>query len=321
MKNELRYRSYAAHLRERYGKKVYKIPLNLPAGCPNRDGSLGSGGCDFCAPEGAGFELLPERLSVDEQLKTNMDYIGSRYGVDTFIAYFQNYSNTYLSIVSFEQAIRAAVHPNVVEMAISTRPDCVDERHLTLLKEIQQETGIRITFELGLQTANYRTLYQINRGHGLASFIDAVLRVHRYEFEVCAHVILNLPGDDNLDAVETARILSALKVEQVKVHALYLMKNTKMGEAYEQGAFQMISLEDYQERAILFLEHVAPEMVVQRLIGRAPEKNSIFVNWGTSWWKIRDEIHQKMERENRRQGTKYQRFEGFSENVTKSEKI
>lgn len=321
MKNELPYRSYAAHLRERYGRKVYKIPLSLPAGCPNRDGSLGNGGCDFCAPQGAGFEMLSPLLPVEEQLKTNMAYIGSRYGADTFIAYFQNYSNTYLPMDEFKEAMRAAVHPDVVALAISTRPDCIDESHLTFLKELQAETGIGITFELGLQTANYRTLYRINRGHGLAAFIEAVLQVHRYGFEVCAHVILNLPGDDDLDAIETARILSVLGVEQVKLHALYLMKDTRMGRAYQRGEFQMISKEAYQERVILFLEHIRSEMVVQRLIGRAPEKNSLFVNWETSWWKVRDEIHQKMANENRKQGTKTDNFKGYSSGIKKSEKI
>jgi uncharacterized protein len=290
---------------KQYGEKVYKIPLHLPAGCPNRDGTLGTGGCDFCDQQGAGFELLPQWVSVKKQLADNMAYIGRKYHAKKFVAYFQNYSNTYLPFQTFKQAMMDAVHPQVVEFAVSTRPDCIQQQQLDVLSKISSETGINMTFELGLQTANYRTLYAINRGHGLAAFIDAVQRLHQRAFNVCVHVIVNLPGDDLLDVTETARILSALRIQQVKLHALYVMKNTKMGDDYLRGELKLIPVEEYIERVICFLENLHPEVIVQRLIGRAPEENSLFVNWGMSWWKIRDEIHEKMNRENRFQGSEW----------------
>jgi uncharacterized protein len=311
------YRTYSKHLQGRYGEKTYKIPIHLPAGCPNRDGSLGVGGCDFCAEDGTGFEMLSESIPVRCQLEQNMAYIGKRYQAKKFIAYFQNYTNTYLPQTVFEQAINNVIHPQVVEIAISTRPDCLDEKQLIFLDNIRRIHQVNITIELGLQTANYRTLYANNRGHGLASFIDAVLRIQKYGFDICAHLILNLPGDDDLDAIETARILSALKIQQVKLHALYIMNDTKMGHDYETGKFQMISVEAYQERVILFLENLDPNIIIQRLIGRAPEKNSLFVNWNMSWWKIRDQIHDIMEQENRYQGVKF----GIDFNMVKSQCI
>jgi radical SAM protein (TIGR01212 family) len=303
-KNDL-YRTYSAFLMKQYGEKVYKIPLHLPAGCPNRDGTLGTGGCDFCDQQGAGFELLPHWVSVKKQIADNITYIGEKYHAQKFVAYFQNYSNTYLPFHTFQQAMMDAVHPQIVEFAVSTRPDCIQQQQLDVLSKISSETGINMTFELGLQTANYRTLYAINRGHGLAAFIDAVQRLHQRAFNVCAHVIVNLPGDDLLDVTETARILSALRIQQVKLHALYVMKNTKMGDDYLRGELKLIPVEEYIERVICFLENLHPEVIVQRLIGRAPEENSLFVNWGMSWWKIRDEIHEKMIRENRFQGTEW----------------
>jgi len=299
------YRGYANHLKEKYGEKVYKLPIHLNSGCPNRDGLLGTGGCDFCAENGTGFELLSEQIPVEEQISRNMHYIGGKYGASKFIAYFQNYSNTYISFDEFKSAMVSAIHPQIVEYSVSTRPDCVHEKHLEYLAQLRRDHKVQINFELGLQTANYRTLYRINRGHGLASFIDAVLRIRQFDFEICAHVILNLPGDDTLDVIETAEVLSALRVEQVKLHALYIMKNTKMGNDYEKGLIQIISLEQYVERVVLFLEHLRPDVVVQRIIGRAPEVDSLFVNWGMSWWKIRDLIHNKMEEQQRYQGSKW----------------
>lgn len=298
------YRMYSNYLQQRYGEKVYKIPLHLPAGCPNRDGTIGVGGCDFCDQDGAGFELLSEMMPIKEQLSQNMTYIGKKYHAKKFIAYFQNFSNTYLPFHIFEKAVTDSIHPQVVEIAISTRPDCIDQKHLAFLDHIRNDHSVQITFELGLQTANYRTLYAINRGHGLAAFIDAVCRLKEYDFPVCAHVIPNLPGDDEMDVIETARVLSALRIQQVKLHALYVMKETKLGKEYSAGNIKMITVEEYMERVITFLEYLQPDIAIQRLIGRAPEENSLFVNWGISWWKIRDEIHKKMLREGRKQGDK-----------------
>lgn len=281
---------------------MYKIPINLPVTCPNRDGTLGKNGCDFCAEEGAGFENLASEISVKEQLEKNIAYIGNRYKAKKFVAYFQNYTNTYMSLEKFKKYMEAVIDDRVVEVAISTRPDCISNEQLDYLVEYRRVYSKNINMELGLQTANYHTLYQINRGHGLAAFVDAVNRIKQRKLEICTHVIANLPNDENLDMVETAEILSALKIDQVKIHALYIMSNTKMGNEYEAGKINMISKEAYIRRVILFLEHLNPKIAVQRIIGRAPKENSLFVNWNTSWWKIRDEIIETMNQENTFQG-------------------
>ena len=301
------YRTYASFLKEKYGEKVYKIPLHIPADCPNRDGTLSTGGCDFCAESGTGFEMLSVKIPVKDQLQQNIEYIGKKYGADKFIAYFQNFSNTYLPFDQFEQAMMDAIHSKVVEIAVSTRPDCIEKKHLDLLHDIHHKQGVEISLELGLQTVNYHTLYAVNRGHGIAEFVDAVLHIQEYGFGICTHVILNLPGDQPMDIVETAKMISALKIQQVKIHALYLMKNTRMGIAYEKGLLDMISMDEYSERVVQFLEHLHPQIVVQRIIGRTPSEDSLFVNWNTSWWKIKEAICEKMTRENRYQG----RLAGF----------
>jgi radical SAM protein (TIGR01212 family) len=296
------YKEYSKYLKVKYNEKVYKLPVNLPVTCPNRDGTISFGGCTFCAEVGTGFELLDSSLSVREQLQRNMEYISKKYKAKKFIAYFQNYTNTYMDIELFKEYINEAVMENIVEISISTRPDCIDDKYLVFLEEIRKEYGIEISIELGLQTANYHNLIEINRGHTLAEFIDAVLRIKKFRFEICAHVILNLPGDNILDTIETAKILSALKVDQVKLHSLYIMNDTVMGNLYKEGKITLISKDEYVERVVTFLEHLNKDIVVQRLIGRAPEENSLFVNWGMSWWKIKDEIIEKMAAEGRYQG-------------------
>lgn len=136
---------------------------------------------------------------------------------------------------------------------------------------------------------------KVNRGHSLAEFIDAVLRIKQYQLEVCVHLILNFPWDDLNDVIENAKILSSLKVDQVKLHALYIVKNTKMAEQYVNGELTLIDKDEYKERVITFLEYLAKDIVVQRLIGRAPESNTLFSNWKTGWWKIRDDITKTMQ--------------------------
>ncbi|TCO72263.1 TIGR01212 family radical SAM protein [Marinisporobacter balticus] len=297
-----RYRIYSQYLKEKYGEKIYKIPINLPVTCPNRDHTVGVGGCIFCGEEGAGFENLENSISVIDQLNKNITYIQKKYKANKFIAYFQNFTNTYLPLEKFKEYINAACRENIVEIAISTRPDCINDSYLSFLKEIEEMKDINISIELGLQSVNYHTLKKINRGHSLAEFIDAVMYIKKYGFEICTHMILNLPWDTLEDIIEGAKILSALKIEQVKLHSLYIVKNTMMGNMYQNKEFEIISMEEYVDHVIAFLEYLNPNMVLQRLIGRAPKENTLFCNWNTSWWKIKDRIDEKMEQLDSYQG-------------------
>ena len=300
-----RYRVYSEYLRNKHGCKVYKLPVNLPVTCPNRDGELGVGGCIFCGESGAGFEALPEMIPVKEQLERNMEYIGKKYNAKKFIAYFQNFSNTYMPPERFSHYLDQACMPGIVEVYISTRPDCISDRHLAEASDFVGRTGIEATFELGLQTVNYHTLSRLNRGHTLAEFIDSVLRVRNAGFGVCAHLILDLPWDNMADAVENAKVLSALGVQQVKLHSLYIVKGTPLARLYNEKSIRLVSMEEYARRVIAFLEHLSPDIVVQRLIGRAPEEETITANWDTSWWKVKEYIEEQMEALDTWQGKKF----------------
>lgn len=298
----IRYNTYSQYLKTKYGERVYKLPVNLCLTCPNRDGTAGIGGCIFCGEDGAAFENLPRTMSVSEQIAENMSFIGKKYKANKFIAYFQNYSNTYIPLSTFKEYITAARADNIVEIAISTRPDCIRDDYLDFLREFSENTGINISLELGLQSVNCHTLAKINRAHSLAEFIDAVLAIHRFGFPVCAHLILNLPWDDDCDVIECAKVLSALRADQVKLHSLYIPKGTPLEKMYLDGEIDMGTYHDYVRRVVEFLEYLSPDVVIQRLIGRASEEKTVFSNYGTSWWKIKDTIDAVLEEKNTYQG-------------------
>lgn len=298
------YYPYSAYLKNKYGEKVYKLPINLPITCPNRlDGKRG---CSFCAECGTGFEAQDAALSVADQLTLNKERIARKYKANKFIAYFQNYTNTFLPVEEFKSYIlEACNYPDIVEIAISTRPDCVREEYLAFLSSVSKKYHVEITLELGLQTVNYHTLSKIDRGHTLAEYIDAAIRIKKYGFELCTHVILNLPDDTIADTVETAKILSALSNDCVKVHSLYIAKNTRLCEQYENGTIALCSKEEYFRRVIAFLEHLDPSIAIERLFSRVPEEDAVFCNWQTSWWKLKDELELEMRKGGHFQGRSF----------------
>ncbi|TCT14957.1 hypothetical protein EDC18_104107 [Natranaerovirga pectinivora] len=305
--NNRLYYTYSNYLKNLYNDKVYKLPVNLPVTCPNR---IDGAGCSFCAEVGTGFEMLSNTIEVKEQLLKNRDYIKNKYKANKFIAYFQNYTNTFLPLEDFKKYVKEALIEDVVEIAISTRPDCIREDYLEFLSTLKKEKGINITIELGLQTVNYHTLQKIKRGHTLGEYIDAVLKIKMYEFKICTHLILNLPEDNEDDAKESAKILSALGIDYVKLHSLYVAKNTEMAYLYENNKISLCSKNEYIERVILFLEYLNPNISIQRLLGRAPNEETIFCNWDTSWWKIKDEIELIMNKRGTYQGKKYNYLNG-----------
>ncbi len=298
----INYNKYSDYLKNKYGEKVYKLPVNLPITCPNR---IDSFGCSFCSDKGTGFEAMASSIQVREQLIKTKEFITKKYKAKKFIAYFQNFTNTFIPLNEFKRNLEVAASVDgVVEISVSTRPDCIAKPYLECLASIRDVYQVEITIELGLQTANYRTLEKINRGHTLAEYIDAMIQIKPYSFTTCTHVILNLPNDQMCDVIETAKVISALQSTIVKVHSLYVAKGTTMCEAYAGGAFEICTVEEYLERVATFLEFIHSDMIVERLFSRVPESDSTFSNWGMSWWKLQDLLLDKLEKENRYQGKK-----------------
>lgn len=284
------YSLYSEYLKDKYGEKVYKLPVQIPVTCPNR--MKNGKGCTFCSEVGTGFEALEQTMSITEQLEQTRVKIEKKYKAHKFIAYFQNFTNTFCSLDVFKKAIEEAIEfPNLVEISISTRPDCIHDDYLQFLSNISSQSGIHITIELGLQTINYHTLQKINRGHGLAEYVDAVLRISKYnQFTIGTHMILNFPYNTIEDEKEAIRFLSALPIHIVKFHSLYIPKQTQLYEEYERGEITLCSKEEYLERLTECIALLREDIVVERLFSRVPEEYAAFSNWGTSWWKLKDEF-------------------------------
>lgn len=320
MKN--RYNIYSDYLKEKYNGKVYKLPVNLPGTCPNRDGNVSIRGCTFCDEDGSGFECLPNDLSVRKQIELNKAFFIRRFKAEKFIVYFQAFTNTYMDFTTFKKCINEATSDqDVVGISISTRPDCLPDKYLDFLKEVKEEHNLDIDIELGLQTVNYHTLKKVNRGHTLAEYIDAVLQIKRRGFSVVTHLILNLPYDNELDVIENAKVMSAIGTDYVKLHSLYIVKGTPISEEYSRGEFTMISLEEYVDRVVTFIEYLDPKIVIQRIVGKGPQGNLDFCNWSTSWWKIKIMIDNRLIEKDTFQGKKFNYLQGSAVERKFSEKV
>lgn len=296
------YNRFSDYLVERYGKKVYKLPLNVEGTCPNRDGCLSHEGCIFCGEESAGFESYDVNMPIAEQIEAGKQLMSGKYKAEKYIAYLQNWSNTYCSHDVLKQRVEEACSQDVVAIYISTRPDCLDNERIAIIKDACEKYSVDGVIELGIQSVNPNTLKRLNRGHGVAEFIDAVNRIHAHGLEVCAHYIVDLPFDTVDDVIEGAKIATALGIEQVKCHSLFVLKDTELGRQFENGELKMLEMTDYIERVSMFLGHLSPDIVVQRIIGRAPIGRALFCNWDTGWWKVHDYVEEYMNRKGIRQG-------------------
>lgn len=301
MNHEKPYRDLKTYLKERYGEPVYRLPIDAGFTCPNRDGTLSTGGCIYCDATGSGFSVN-KKLSIQEQMKERMEKLRNR-GIGKFMAYFQANSNTYAPIPKLRELYSSALLEDVIILDISTRPDLVPNEVLELLADYRK--SVDIFLELGLQTVNYHTLRKLNRQHTLAEFVDAVIRAKKYGLEVIAHVILNLPWDNLEDVVETAKIISALQVDGVKLHSLYVVKDTPLEILYRKGKIKIGSLNEFINRAITFLEYLDPKIVIHRLAADPPHVGTVFGNWGLPKIEILNRIEKEMILRGSYQGKKY----------------
>ncbi len=295
-----RYRKLSEYLREKYGVRVQRIPIFAGFTCPNR---LIGEPCIYCDPTGSGFSTLMN-LSIPEQIKVWKERLKRKYKKVKFIAYFQAFSNTFAPVeVLKEKYEQALVDDEIVALDISTRPDLLQEDVLDLLESFKDRVDVFL--DVGLQTVNYRTLKILKRHHTLAEFIDGVMRAKKRGFEVTVHVIVNLPWDDIEDVIETAKVLSALGVDGVKLHSLYVVEGTELARMYGRGEVRIGSVEEYVDRVITFLEYLDPSVVIHRLASDPPKKGVIFGNWGLSKSQIIRMIEEEMERRDSWQGKKF----------------
>jgi radical SAM protein (TIGR01212 family) len=261
-----RYLNLNAYLRGIFGCRVQKITLDAGLTCPNRDGTLGRGGCIYCNPRGSGTGAHAAGMSIADQLEAGKRRLAKRYKARKFIAYFQSYSNTYGPVDRLRSLYEEALGvEDVVGLSIGTRPDCVEAGVLDLLAGYTPRSLVWI--EYGLQSANDETLRILNRGHSVQDFVEATAAARRRGIKVCAHVILGLPGEGREDMLATARLLTDVKIDGVKVHLLYVVRDTPLEKMYRAGRYVCLGRDEYVERVCDFLELLDPRVVIQRLTG------------------------------------------------------
>jgi uncharacterized protein len=294
----LLYHSLNFFYRKKFGTRVWKLSLDAGCNCPNRDGTLATSGCIFCSPESFSPSRRRGLRSVAEQIQEGIGCLKRRYAAQRFVAYFQPGTNTYGPIdqlrLAFEQAI---AHPDVVGLAIGTRPDCVSDQSLDLLTELAGQTWV--VLEYGLQTIHDPTLDLLNRGHHYDAFLDAYKRTRRRNLDIGVHVILGLPGESRDDMLATARALAKLEIHSVKLHNLYAVRNTVLAGQVATGQVRLPEFSEYIDYLVDFLEKLPGRMVVERLCGDAPPAYLV----GPQWCLDKAAVRSAVEAEFRRRGT------------------
>ncbi len=273
------YRSFSSYLRDRYGERVYRISLDAGFTCPNRDGKIGTGGCAYCSPAGS-WKGDSRRALLHEQVSKGKEIMERRYGARKFIAYFQAYTNTYAPVEGLKEIYDSVVcsDSDFVGLSIGTRPDCIDEAKLELISSYARQ-GLEVWIEYGLQSAKDTTLRLINRGHSVEDFSRAVLLTKQYDILVSTHVILGLPRESRDDLIRTAKFVGSLPIDGIKIHNLNIVKGTKIAEMYRKGDVAPLELEEYANLVVDFLEHLRPDVVVDRLIAESDQGILIEPRW------------------------------------------
>jgi len=292
-------------LKEKFGEKVKKIPLDAGLTCPNRDGTKGFGGCIYCDPKGSGTGLYKEGKSLDVQLRFFLELFKKK-NFNKFIAYFQSFSNTYAPIEKLKKLYDIVfMDPSIVGLAIGTRPDCIDEKVVNLLKTYQGK-GYYLWIELGLQSIYNETLKLINRGHTFEDFLKAYYLLKENDIPVVVHIIFGLPKETKEMMMETVKTLAKLKIDGIKFHALYIPKGSKMEKIYLRGEYKPLEMEEYVELVASALTYLPPSTVIHRVCSEAREEDILAPTWVSKKMEVINLLRKFMSERNLYQGKNYQ---------------
>ena len=296
-----RYYPFSRFLRERFGTRVYRVTLDGGFTCPNVDGTVTTGGCVYCDNRSFSPNRRLPRTTIRAQVQRGVELLGRRYKADRFLAYYQAATNTHAPLERLRRLYDEALdHPQIVGLAVGTRPDSVPDPVLDLLQEYARDRYVCL--ELGLQSIHDRSLDWMNRGHHFDAFLDAVQRCQGRGLDVCAHVILNLPGESHADMMATADALAGLPVQSVKIHNLHVVKDTPMEAMYHAGEVPLFSLPEYVQTVCDFLERLPAGMVIHRLNGDAPPDYLVAPMWCKDKPALLRAIQEELTRRDGRQG-------------------
>lgn len=299
-----RYYQFSEYLKTKFGKKVYKITLDAGFCCPNRDGTISSGGCIFCDDGGSFSRAHSNLLSVQEQVLSGVETLSTRFKAEKFMAYFQAYSNTYKPVEELKTIYDSALcHDDVVGISIGTRPDCVDNEKLDLIASYTNTHEVWV--EYGLQSMHNKTLEFINRGHDFETFKKAYEETKKRGIKVGVHVILGLPNETREEMLETIKTLAHMDVDGVKFHCLCVFPNTKLFDMYENGQIALMEEDEYIDIACDCLELLPVKTTIHRLGGNGLQAIKVAPKWLNKKFEILNKIDRELEKRNSYQGSLY----------------
>jgi len=305
-KERARYHKFSLYLKETFGCRVYKISLDAGFSCPNRDGKLSNEGCIYCDNAAFSVNTRVSGKSLEDQIKQGMDFGRKRYNAEKFIVYFQAYTNTYAPLnVLKERYDVIRKFEDIVGLSIGTRPDCIDEATLDLIKSYSDDYDVWI--EYGLQSVNPNTLEFINRGHTYEDFLNAFTMTKRKGIKVCVHVIIGLPNETEKEILNTAKALATLKLDGVKVHPLHIVKGTKLERSFNEGSYKALELDEFVRLSTEFLKYLWPDTVVQRISADCPESHLAAPLWILNKPLVLDMVDERLKKEDAFQGIFYKK--------------
>ena len=296
-----RYNSYSTYLREKFGCRVHKVSVDVGFTCPNRDGALATGGCIYCNNDSFVPPYARPRVSLDDQIKTGMEYLRRRFKAEKFIIYFQAYTNTYDKIERLEKLYRKALeHNDVVGLAVGTRSDCVDEKKIELFENLSRDWFV--TLEYGIESIYDRTLKFMNRGHSYQSVLDAIRITEGRGIHIGAHIIVGFPGETQDEMLVMADEISRLGIDFLKVHNLHVVKNTPLARMYAKEPFHLFTYEEYLHFISRFIERLSPKIVLERLFTDTPQDLLIAPIWNKTHRELLSGIEGELQRRDTHQG-------------------
>ena len=310
MTKDVRYNDLSAYLSAHFPHKVQKISLNAGFTCPNRDGTVGYGGCTYCNNQTFNPAYCKTEKTVTEQLEEGKQFFARKYPDMKFLAYFQAYTNTYAELEDLKRKYEEALSvPDVVGLVIGTRPDCMPDALLDYLEELNKRTFLIV--EYGVESTDNVTLQRINRGHTFEVAEEAIRKTAARGIRVGAHIILGLPGEEREALVKQAGLLSSLPLTTLKLHQLQLIKGTRMAAEHEKKPedFHLYTADEYIDLVIDYVEHLRPDIVLERFISQSPRELLIAPDWGLKNHEFTDKVKKRMRERDAWQGKKYKEKE------------
>jgi len=295
------YNSYGRFLQQRFGERVHKISVHAGFTCPNRDGNVATGGCTYCNIASFTPETTRPRHSISEQVARGIQFVRQRYGVKKFIAYFQAYTNTYADVADLERMYREALdHPEVIGLAVGTRPDCVNEEILQMLSKIARDYFVSL--EYGIESIDDDTLRLVNRGHDFACTVDAFQRSQHRGLHLGGHLIIGFPNETEEQWLAMPEVINRLGLDAIKIHHLHVVRGTALARQFDAKPFFVFDFPSWVDVVIRFIERLDPRIIIERLYGEAPHDLLIAPHWNLSKAEILHAIDREMRRRNSFQG-------------------